>query len=116
MSEVAWRQTMSAFDGGSEDHFDRTSLHLAFTEWTSPLAGSAVGLREPGATICEAVVQVRDSGRWVADVNAIKALASPVVSIYKRVQPTTCDHTFHEPGPNTQLVTIDTWDQVLDCP
>ncbi|KAI0127508.1 hypothetical protein BJ170DRAFT_375533 [Xylariales sp. AK1849] len=117
LSDVAWRLSMPAFDGGLEDCFRNTSTHLSFTEWASPLGTrSVVGLREPGATIFEAAIQVRDAGSWVADVNIMKALSHPSLTRLERGISTMCDHTSTQPGVNSLLSAIETWDQVIDCP
>ncbi|PHH87083.1 hypothetical protein CDD83_9333 [Cordyceps sp. RAO-2017] len=65
----AWRVVPSKFDGLPADHFNKTSLHLQFTDWRAPVVQiQTVGQRGSGINILEAVISVRDHGTWVADV------------------------------------------------
>ncbi|KAF2115886.1 hypothetical protein BDV96DRAFT_520274 [Lophiotrema nucula] len=64
------------FDGKSRDFFGNTSLHLRFTKLAIPLA-SAKGAIDADVVMREALIQVYDGGRWIADLDVLRTLASP---------------------------------------
>ncbi|KAI0149263.1 hypothetical protein BJ166DRAFT_470165 [Pestalotiopsis sp. NC0098] len=111
----SWRKAPPDFDGAREDNFACTSLHLSFTHWSNPLwNSSSVGQRESEGSHLEAVVSVRDSGSWVADVNLEAALGHGNLRHIEALQ-TACGH--QEPWRTKHPVkALETWDKVLDCP
>ncbi|RYP42064.1 hypothetical protein DL767_000576 [Monosporascus sp. MG133] len=110
----SWRVAPSKFDGVQVDHFDKTSLHLGFTDWRAPLVRiQTVGQRDADVNIIESVVSIRDAGKWVADVDIFQALGNARV----RREEKACNHTLSDRnGHNIPMQSIDTWDQVLNCP
>ncbi|KAK4206319.1 hypothetical protein QBC37DRAFT_133716 [Rhypophila decipiens] len=110
-----WRQCSAPYDGVPEDMFRQTTLHLSLTEWSSPLWGSsAVGERDSNGIHAEAVVSVRDAGRWVADIDPFRALQTEHITTLNSQQ--SCSHLKKVRGrPLPHMKTIATWDQVLDC-
>jgi len=129
---AAWRIEPSPFDDTYVDCFKGTSLHLSFTEWRAPVIQvQAVGQREAYVNLVEAVISVRDSGRWVADVDISAALwLNPAPNdelrrgqpeLYLSGKNAHCNHrngtTEDEPRDNHKsIMAIETWDQVLDVP
>ena len=53
------------------DSFSGTFLHLSFTNWIAPLNGSKHGVIDQDVFLVEAVVSIRNSGRWIADIDVI---------------------------------------------
>jgi hypothetical protein len=137
----AWRVMPQAFDGSgpggsgppSEDCFQRSSLHLSFTDWQAPLVRfQSQGQRDAEINIIEAVVSVRDAGEWVADVDISRALRSknvvrlPVFDAATKSsgghgsvsKTSSCGHDEQQRrrGRGSRIHSVETWDQVLDCP
>ncbi|KAK8108140.1 uncharacterized protein PG998_010153 [Apiospora kogelbergensis] len=116
LSDVAWRRSNTPFQGETEDYFNKTSMHLTFTEWKRPLHGeSSIGLRDTEVMLLEGVVQVRDAGDWVADINIMKALRSTTLSWATQEKLVSCNHGERPSGSEYHLTAIETWDQVIDC-
>ncbi|KAI0538353.1 hypothetical protein GGR58DRAFT_501346 [Xylaria digitata] len=110
-----FRTAITEFNGERIDCFQSTSLHLSFTEWSVPLySRSTIGQRDSEAVHAEAVVSVRDSGIWVADINILAAFAH--ADVQELPTPSVpCGHP--QPSkPPKGAVSIETWDQILDCP
>ena len=61
--------THADYDYKQLDSFPGTSLHLSFTQWMFSLNDGDYGLIDQAIFLAEAVVTVRDSGRWIADMN-----------------------------------------------
>ncbi|KAK8104825.1 uncharacterized protein PG998_011858 [Apiospora kogelbergensis] len=124
LNPAAWRVETTSFDGTPLDHFARTSLHLNFTDWKAPLVEShSVGQRDADVNIIEAVVSVRDAGEWVADVDICRALLHKNLWVEDAPRNDVCEHLaqlgeggdhgeYSSDGEN--LLSIETWDQVLD--
>jgi len=110
-----WRQCTAPYDGTQEDAFRHTTLHLSLTEWSDPLwGGSAVGERDSNGAHVEAVVSVIDSGRWIADIDPLRALGNDHVTTLPCQE--SCAHPAELRGrPLPHMKAVETWDQVLDC-
>jgi hypothetical protein len=111
----SWRRSMDIFDGAPIDYFESTSLHLSFTDWSTPLYQShSFGHRGSEAVHAEAVVSVRDAGAWVGDIDIMAALQhSSVQTLPEPLQP--CSH--NQPSkPPLRMMSVECWDQILDCP
>jgi len=110
-----WRQCGTTYNGAKEDMFRHTTLHLSLTEWSSPLWGNnVVGERDSNGIHVEAVVSVRDSGHWIADIDPLRSLRNHHVT--KLPSQEACPHpTALQKRPLPQMQAIETWDQVLDC-
>lgn len=118
----SWRVESTDFDGETRDNFTHTSLHLSFTDWQAPLVQfQSVGQRDADVNIIEAVVSVRDAGKWVADVDIYQALLSR--RLRRETNSKRCEHVLEGLGEGQgyavrgdELLSIETWDQVLDYP
>lgn len=109
---TSWIRSLNTFDGNPEDCFTYTSMHLSFTEWKSDiLISESVGLRDMGFSVMEAAVQVRNAGDWIADVNILKALASPCIRRCSDLPP--CTHP-DRPRSFGDCMALESWDQVID--
>lgn len=119
IDEGSWRQSTTVFDGSAEDYFTRTSLHLTLTDWSAPLHQiEFVGRRHAGGTHREAVVSVRDAGRWVADIDPQTALEADNVEI-RQYAPCSCEGKDEETSGKLPVIdaqALQSWDQVMDCP
>jgi hypothetical protein len=123
---AAWRIEPPPFDNTYMDCFRGTSLHLSFTEWRAPVIQvQAVGQREAYVNLVEAVISVRDSGRWVADVDISAALSlDPVPDnglrhsqprLYLSGNDTHCEHSNATAEDETRdnhnsIIAIENWD------
>ncbi|KAI1074684.1 hypothetical protein F5B20DRAFT_595893 [Whalleya microplaca] len=110
---AAWRIEQAEFDGMAHDYFKNTSLHLTFTDWCAPIVSfQTVGQRDADVNIIETVVSVRDSGKWVADVDIYQTLVDPGLQRYNRE----CSHVSAESKRAiSSMSSVESWDQVLDC-
>ncbi|CAJ0544261.1 Ff.00g035280.m01.CDS01 [Fusarium sp. VM40] len=115
LDEGTWRiSNLNNFNGRPEDMFSTTSLHLSFTDWSQPLTSVGnSGNRDGEGSLMEAVVSIKDSGRWVGDIDILKALESDMIHL---AQPnSSCSH---ERGslPQNSIHSIECWDELRDCP
>ncbi|TLD27937.1 hypothetical protein E2P81_ATG06283 [Venturia nashicola] len=120
-----------AFNGVAENHFDRTSLHLAFTEYYRPIDLFVRGEQDSRAALLESVVSVHDSGQWVADLDILDVLTSQSWIVYSdalfgrggvsRVarmdspKPCTCG-TATKIMDGREFISIECWDEIVDLP
>ncbi|KAK8091902.1 hypothetical protein PG997_002263 [Apiospora hydei] len=126
LDPAAWRIESSAFDGVPLDQFSNTSLHLSLTDWEVPLVQfQSVGQRNADVNVIEAVISVRDAGKWVADVDICRALVSKQLErqSHSNSGSNGCTHVSQEHSGegrplvserDGELLSIETWDQVLD--
>ncbi|KAF2661025.1 hypothetical protein K491DRAFT_711278 [Lophiostoma macrostomum CBS 122681] len=108
--------TMSTteFDAEHIDSFGRTSLHLSFTDHHVPLYDHNVKIgQESQVSVVEAFISVRDAGAWIADINILEALNS--ARVVRLPPPRQCEHE-NQSVPDIGALSVDTWDDVLDCP
>jgi len=66
--------TYATYDGKREDSFQGTSLHLSFTGYNPPIVIGEHGAQDAEVYILESAVSVHDHGKWVADLDVLKAL------------------------------------------
>lgn len=110
----AWKLiSTNEFDGRAEDHFNHTTLHLSFTDYTSPIYDGIRGGQDSQVCFLESVVSIHDKGDWVGDIDVLRAVNSP--SIKRLPQEIHCNH---EKGqkPARVLTSIESWDEMLDPP
>jgi hypothetical protein len=102
------------YDGKFEDSFQSTSLHLAFSGYELPLDVGEHGGRNREAFFLESLVSVHDRGEWIADLDILSTFDSPR---FRRIIDQPCCRASH-PGqvPNFPLVSIDSWQELLDVP
>lgn len=62
------------FDGRLDDAFQKTTMHLGFTEYVMPLHVGRHGSRDVEVYFQESVVSIHDGGEWVADLDILGAL------------------------------------------
>ncbi|KAK7943824.1 uncharacterized protein PG986_012937 [Apiospora aurea] len=109
------------FDGKRENNFTGTSLHLSFTPHEFPLDYGVSGIMDHQIFYVESVISVRDSGKWVADLDILQALYSGARQVLKMpecdILKKSLDHTDDERETALDsFVSIDTWEEVLDDP
>ena len=100
-----------------EDNFKSTTLHLSFTDWTSPLLLSN-DRRTVDCAIqyVEAVVSVREAGEWVADLNP---LAIDFKALRKLPSIKQCPHSEDSRDgirPKARFISLDCCWELLDPP
>jgi hypothetical protein len=127
----------SPFDGTAKDGFQKTSIHLSFTDYEFALK---VGNRDRHIIdrpikLLETLVSVYDGSRWVADLDILEALDAMRYSIgggrarcippYKffdelklacEKRPRTKFQEAKHLYPPSTIITIDNWDELLDPP
>ncbi|KAL8793911.1 MAG: hypothetical protein Q9195_003530 [Heterodermia aff. obscurata] len=114
------------FDGNLENSFPETSLHLSFTEYEVPLS-VPIGAKDAEVSIVEALVSTHDRQSWVADLDIIASLKTE--KLFRRLLPPRCKHENDRSKPpmetavtqigrvsDKQLVSIDSWEELLDPP
>jgi hypothetical protein len=76
-----WRAiNHNEFDGRHEDYFQKTSIHLSFTEYDMSFQteDSPRYIIDRTTVLVESLVWVYDGGAWVGEVNILKALTQKV--------------------------------------
>ena len=107
----------NTFDGQIEDSFQSTSLHLRFTDYVFPIDIGAHGLRDFEVYFLESVVSVHDRGQWIADVDILNGLSSPLL---QRVPAVQCTHSASHESElaalrgNQIFTMVDDWNELLD--
>ncbi|ORY07682.1 hypothetical protein BCR34DRAFT_437899, partial [Clohesyomyces aquaticus] len=104
--------THADYDFKREDNFRETSLHLSFTDWTFPVATEGSRTIDHDAQVVEAVISVRDRGRWVADINILEVDFEDLT----RFEPMTCCEGSHGQDHEFDYTSIDSWEELLDEP
>jgi hypothetical protein len=133
-----WKEINHApFDGTPEDSFQNNSIHLTFTEYEMPLQtveGDGHTIDRP-VNLLESLVSVYDRGKWVSDLDILKALSPRGYNqslLYRQLcNPSEmtetklemCNHrprtTFLEASksfPVLRSTSIDNWEELLDPP
>ena len=109
----SWRLiNHTSFDGKLENCFPNTSLHLGFSGYEFPLAGDNHGGRFTEAFFIEAVVSAHDRGRWIADLDVLRALDSPLFHVL--LTKACCKQKPSPATPSFYLTSIDQWEESLD--
>ncbi|KAG9506487.1 hypothetical protein J7337_000018 [Fusarium musae] len=117
-SKQDWRVvTHKTFDGKLEDSFQSTTLHLRFTDYVLPIDVGTHGNRDFEVYFLESVVSIHDHGDWVADLDILGQLNSPLL----RLLGNACSHThsdtaYHALIGNPQFTMVDNWDEILEPP
>ena len=102
--------THAEYDGGRLDCFSATSLHLTFTKWTLPLNGEDYGFIDQDVFLAEAIISVRDCGRWIADIHALAARTENCAATRE------CIYNHPETSFTNTFTSIDSWEELLDPP
>ena len=123
----SWRViNHSNFDDNLNNSFPETSLHLSFTEYEIPLS-VPIGAKDAEVSIVETLISTYDRQSWVADLDIIASLRNE--DLFKRLSPPRCKHENDRPRPplqvpvtqigrisRKQLVSITSWEELLDPP
>ena len=102
--------THAAYDGEPENSFQSTSMHLSFTPYTQPIKLSDHGLQDTEAFLVESLVAVHDRERWIAHVDILKTLGSPLFARHFKAE---CKHII-DAESFKDLVAVDNWEELLD--
>ncbi|KAH6989800.1 hypothetical protein BKA56DRAFT_728191 [Ilyonectria sp. MPI-CAGE-AT-0026] len=102
------------FRGECEDNFSLTSIHLRLTEYELPLSGLQDNhLIDHPARILEAVAQVYDGPKWVADLDILGALKR-IHCLQCKCKTLKAKSAYSEVfRGNSGVVSIDNWDEFL---
>ncbi|KAE9377592.1 hypothetical protein N431DRAFT_478802 [Stipitochalara longipes BDJ] len=99
------------FNGKLEDSFSDTSMHLSFTTYTQPISVGLHGLQDSEAYYIESVISIHDRDKWVADIDVLQTLESPLFSRHADTRP--CSHGI-ENCNYKGLVSFDNWEELID--
>ncbi|MDI1491599.1 MAG: hypothetical protein OHK93_002808 [Ramalina farinacea] len=106
----------AVYDGKREDNFQSTSLHLSFTStpWTLPLEarGARDGFIDHNIYLLESIISVRDSGKWVADIDPLCINFETLTTL--ELDSECPGHSVK--GPEYDYTSIDSWEELLDEP
>lgn len=100
------------YDLKREDNFRETSLHLSFTDWTTPLTTDDSRTIDHDAQVVEAVISVRDRGHWVADIDILEVDFQGMM----RFRSPICGDATHSQHSDLDYTSIDSWEEMLDEP
>ncbi|PVH91970.1 hypothetical protein DM02DRAFT_498552, partial [Periconia macrospinosa] len=105
------------FDGGEENAFADTSLHISYTDWQLPIDIGSRGKRDVEAYYVVAALGLYDRGKWVADLNILDVFKHRLAQII----PTCKRHPerierFESVHETSKFVAIDSWEELLDSP
>ena len=105
------------FDGNLQDCFQDTSLHLSYTGANLPLSVGNSGRQDAEVYILESLISLHERGKWVADLDILKALESARLSRVQLLNDQD-DHTGcrHEYENSHQLTSIRSWTEFLERP
>jgi hypothetical protein len=114
LDETFWRvATHNPFNGQPEDLFGSTSMHLSFTRWERAMDSiESQGVQDIQSVKMESVISIRDSGRWIGDVDVISAIRSPHIYTLPPQEP--CHHTDGDQSNLQPMTSIENWDQLRD--
>ena len=102
--------THADYDYNRLDSFPGTSLRPSFTKWMFPLNDGDYGLIDQDISLAEAMVSVRDSGCWIADIDVVDA--RPENYFYNIA----CQCNNRNESFSKAYISIDTWEELLDPP
>ena len=120
----AWEVINHAkFDGALQDSFQKTSLHLSFTQYTMPINVGEHGGQDTETYFIETLISTHDRDRWVADLDVLEMFQSKLFYRFNPSGPSgrhvddqiagECGHQKDQPPPR-DLVSIDNWEELLD--
>lgn len=112
------------FDGQLDDVFEKTTMHLGFTEYVMPLHVGRHGSRDVEVYFQESIVSVHDGGEWVADLDILTALKMNEDTEGPLGYVSSCYHVGRgEVGPaddvlgkDFPITSVDDWNEILDPP
>ncbi|KAM3072717.1 hypothetical protein ACMFMF_007050 [Clarireedia jacksonii] len=118
----------NVFDGSLENHFERTSVHLSFTEYEIPLLsrGDSRHKIDRDVVLVEALLSVYDGASWVAEIDILKALESditilPSVSLENghfvsgHINHASYEEAFQD-DEKVSMISIENWDELIELP
>ena len=105
------------YDGKVEDCFQGTTLHLGFSGYELALDVGDHGGKNRDAFFLESLISAHDHGEWIADLDALATVDSPLLH-RARDQKSGCEHSTSDRQrlPESDLVAIDRWEEMLDRP
>jgi hypothetical protein len=106
--EYNWRVVTNAeYDGTAIDAFGDTSMHLSFTDFLLPITVESIGNRDYEACILESVISVHHKGKWIADVDVLKAIDDNIILL-----PNVCEGQCS--APSTSATSADNWEEIFE--
>lgn len=101
----------AVFDGKMEDSFAGTTLHLSFTDWEMPVDVGQYGLRDTPVYLLEAAASVYDKGRWVGDIDILRAVASSNLLLLEGPSGHAHPHNTQDSHVLSGLISIEHWEE-----
>lgn len=109
-----WPQiNRKVFDGEFRNCFENTSLHLSFTGANDSLNVGFTGAQDTEVYILETLISVYDRGKWIADIDPLKACLSHKL---KRIPPYAGEGNCNPRAQQFQATCIDNWLELIDTP
>lgn len=107
------------FNFCAENHFEETSLHLRFTEYYVPIVDTIRHEQDMEVFFLESVVSIYDRGKWVGDIDILRALDD--LSISRMMSPKCWDPSHRDAdlvskAPDPDTTSIECWDEIIDLP
>lgn len=102
------------YDRKREDNFRGTTLHLNLTGWSIPVVTTTANTIDQNLCKIEAVVRVFDGAAWVADIDVLRAREE--VGTGDSCCCNCLAEARSEDQANTDVISIDTWEELLDPP
>lgn len=108
----------NSFSGEIENSFQKTSMHLSFTQYQQGLLGQTKNEHhiDANTVLHEALVQVFDSSAWVGDLDVLSMLDSPLIS---RVH-CNCSGESHSSlnalQQSFRMIIVDSWEELMIPP
>ncbi|KAI9786740.1 MAG: hypothetical protein M1816_007811 [Peltula sp. TS41687] len=118
------------WEGQPQDCFQDTSLHLRFTDYAFPVDVGHSGTQDIELYFQESIVSVHGSGKWIADLDVLKALKSPSLLLQPTVKnqdsvslamrsegPLSACKAGHNVGyqqNNWKLIAVENWMELLE--
>jgi len=107
----------TVFNGKAEDCFQKTTMHLPFTEYYRPAHFGDEQGQDSQIFFLESVVSVYDAGEWVGDVDIPSSLGARGICVLD-ITYTCKDPDRHQTNPvfSSNLISAECWDDILDPP
>ena len=76
--------TYAQYDSRRDNHFQGTSLHLSFTNWSLPLDSYSMRTTDHSVHYVESAISVIDRGEWVANLDILSVDFGSLIRVAPR--------------------------------
>ncbi|QYT03239.1 hypothetical protein H0G86_010209 [Trichoderma simmonsii] len=108
----------NSFSGEIENSFQKTSMHLSFTQYQQGLLDQTKNEHhiDSNTVLHEALVQVFDSSTWVGDLDVLSTLKSPLVSRVHCNCSGDMDSSVNTLQQSFRMIIVDNWEELMIPP